>query len=242
SSILRGPGKLISFWDEGGQLGVECQSSELIKSCPSQTCGPKSFKACQDLSQAINNTCSLLMNRSELEDYIGAVEAEVESNARLYSIYKANFLVQAKDKRESACFIKEFDGNDQYTDVIEALKFKFEETYKEAYSPTLFDCDSTVNISEELNFRELRCASTSETDVLAKLNDASLDAAYKRFYGNCLSQKAYQAPEFWFRFNITEINRLLNDGVAIKDEGLAQRLQELKAKMDVKKVAKAEGE
>ncbi len=242
-SAFRKAGKLVDWHQEGGEAIVaKCQISEEIKSCPALACGVKSFNSCQDLSKPIPKTCSLLMNRDEVAEYIEAVRGEIEMNAQIYAIQRAMYLVQAVDKHDSACFIAKWDSNEQFSPVIEELKLRFADQYGEDYFASAQDCTSSVAPSDDLSFKDLRCSVISQGDVITKLSaqDTTQDAGLRRFYSDCLSQKAYQIPEAWFLFNLSEIDRLLGDVVARGNSDMAQDLRQLKTDMESKNIGKKE--
>jgi hypothetical protein len=191
STPFRRPGRLIDWHSEGPDgIVAKCLSSEVIASCPAQACGPKAFNSCPDPARPFNNTCSLLMTRNEVSDYIETARSQIEVNAQLYAVQKAMFLIQAKNKQESACFIQKWDGNPQFKDLVIELKSRFNAAYGEAFNAQSYDCTGEANITEELQYRDLRCAVIGQDEVLARLNDSTLEEASRRFYGACLSQKA----------------------------------------------------
>lgn len=237
SNFLRRSGRLITWGLEGPDgINATCKASAVIASCPAQACGAKAFNPCPDLNLATNNTCSLLMTRIEVSDYIESARSQIDLNAQLYATQKAIFLVQAKTKQESACLIRDWTGKDQFEDLVNELKSRFLMTYGEAFDAQPYDCQNEALAPEEYNYRDLRCTVVSQAEVLKKLDNPALETDLRTFYGTCLTQKAYQAQERWFKHNIGETSRLINDVVAARDGQKAEALNRLKNDMEAKKV------
>ena len=236
-----GPTVLVSWQLKGTTVVARCKYLETIKSCDIKACGVSAYKPCQDLTKPYNKTCSLLLTRGELDEYIASVKRDASDKSLEFILNKSVFLSAIKREKSQGCFIKKYDGIKQFEGVVVALKIQFKDTYGFAYDGLKYSCDDETAESEEVSFRNVQCSALSSDDIQTGLGLSSTDIEALNFYTNCGLQRTYKIPEQWLRFNLSEITRLLTDLVAKNDPAVKVTLDGLKAKLEKSKVPTLEG-
>ncbi len=123
------PTELVSWQLKGTTVSAKCKYLETIKSCAIKACGVSAYLPCPDLTKPYNKTCSLLLTRPEIDDYIASLQREVSDRSLEFILNKSVFLSAIKRESTQGCFIKKYDGIKQFEGVIAALKIQFNDTY-----------------------------------------------------------------------------------------------------------------
>jgi hypothetical protein len=200
-----------------------CHIPEKLLLCRLPQFGVEKYIECRDPSHGVEtyNTCSLpefgvakwnecevRKTRAELTEYIQGVESNLDLMGKELIENSRNLLKLTGNEIGMACYIKRWESDPLYRDVIEELKTtQFPELFGVPYDPTKYDCSSP----SELTLSTETCS------------DSTL---------RCKFQTGYNAAFEFFKSNKTEVITLLDDLVARTDSTYKTKLEELNSKLD----------
>lgn len=178
--------------------------------CRNLAHGIESYQTCErpEFGVAAYKECEIRKTKTELIAYISNLEPNIDVMGVALVQNAGNIWKLSGNEIALACYIKRWDSDPLYKDVLDDLKtVQFPALFGVAYNPNNYDCS---------NPPPLNVATESCSDGTPR----------------CKFQTAYNAALKFFETNKAEVAALLDDIVARTDSTYKSQLESLNAKMD----------
>lgn len=203
-------------------LMAVCTRAEVVRTCRLDKFGVESYNACRDPANGIEsyqtcarpefgvatfNECEIRKTEAELVAYIQNIDPNIDVMGASLLRNAASLLQLDGNETALACYIKRWDSDPLYSDVIGDLKAQFPALFGVAYDPSSYDCSGQQTLSLPTD----TCSDTTP---------------------RCKFQTAYKASLDFLESNKAEVAALMDDVVARSNGTYKTQLESLNAKID----------
>jgi hypothetical protein len=192
------------------EIKTACRLSEFgverYNECRNPKFGIEEYNTCErpDFGVALYKECEIRKTRMELTTYIQNLDQNLDIMGVALLTNEANLLKSEGSEVGLACFIKRWNLDPLYTDLVTELKTQFLALFGVSYEPNNYDCSNQAQVNIPI----------SSCDA----NDAT---------AQCKALRAYKAARAYLETNKAEVAALIDDFVARSDSGFMQQLESL---------------
>lgn len=204
--------------------------------CRAPAHGPESYKSCQLAQFGVENyqSCSFYMTPEQLDAYIVETQNSLATYQLLLPSRQGELYSRLQMEGSFGCLVKKYQSLQGFEDIAEDLSDRFMITFGYEYMDAFFDCEATSEKeSIQIKVSSLNCDDFDRETItsLVKPDDVS-EGAFTRFKQNCSLKKSYDLLDQWFFDRKNEVDLLITDLIASRDQDVKNKLFKLKSDLE----------